>query len=774
LSLTYGIHILSLRPNDEQQQIWRTFEQVLTKHKQANIKFEHVEGWFGIGLPIFTMFLFWIDSANFLPLDKNTRAMLQRYDVLENMPTAYAAYKELLAGEANTALFRDVAWVATSNNRYKKLSPLRQGAIRDFLKGNVPVDAKGGFSIIALMPGEECAPKLLKTLLAGELYSLHQAYKIEGEIVKYTPALDCNLYNQSDIDVSIHAIVGKNGTGKSTLTELLFVAINNIAYKFIHHSGTKSKKNAEWEANRVDSPPEYKDVEGLHLTIFVKNSHLYRLELKGSRINIYRYIEIDDEFREAKRIEHTKFDIRTLFYSIVVNYSQHGLNCLHMGDWVQALFETRDGYQTPILIEPTRTNGNIEVNSQERLVQQRLLASLLQPIDSESNTRQLTEYCQAKKLKLRCDKLHFDKAIELGNTGKRFIFERYRLFGVILLEQFCRIWGVKDIANIEIDFNQCRSISNIAQLYILRKLDYIAVHYTRYNMFFDKKINRLNVEQTSEYFDKLLNDRSHITHALRQTVNFLKSSYPPLHSIEYETDIIIEIASYSDYITEQISDDRDSTIVEFVPPPFLKVDILLDQDIEFQTLSSGEKQRIYSIHSILGHLYNLNAVASPLIQYPYINIVLDEIELYFHPELQRRFITELLRALGQLDAENIRAINILFITHSPFILSDIPVTNILLLDKKANEPLAKSTTLKKPVKTFGANIHELLITDFFMDGSIGQFAQDQIGEGYIEGILNNHLDDICTKLETKYDETNAVRIDELKRELKELGVNSLD
>ena len=59
--------------------------------------------------------------------------------------------------------------------------------------------------------------------------------------------------------------------------------------------------------------------------------------------------------------------------------------------------------------------------------------------------------------------------------------------------------------------------------------------------------------------------------------------------------------------------------------------------------------------------------------------MLEEIELYFHPEWQRSFTCNLMEIIGQLTFKQIRSINVLYVTHSPYILSDIPKTNVLFL-----------------------------------------------------------------------------------------------
>jgi hypothetical protein len=60
------------------------------------------------------------------------------------------------------------------------------------------------------------------------------------------------------------------------------------------------------------------------------------------------------------------------------------------------------------------------------------------------------------------------------------------------------------------------------------------------------------------------------------------------------------------------------------------------------------------------------------------------------------------------------------VTHSPFILSDIPKSNVLFLENgKPVDPMQENT--------FGANIHSLLKNGFFLSGMpMGDFAKQKI------------------------------------------------
>ncbi|MDL2277398.1 ATP-binding protein [Parabacteroides sp. OttesenSCG-928-G07] len=168
--------------------------------------------------------------------------------------------------------------------------------------------------------------------------------------------------------------------------------------------------------------------------------------------------------------------------------------------------------------------------------------------------------------------------------------------------------------------------------------------------------------------------------------------------------------------------------LEQLPPPIFQSNIYLKQFTgenrytPITSLSSGEKQMLNSTSAVIYHLQNINSVSESqeLIKYKYVNLILEEIELYFHPDYQRSFIKSLLKLIDNSNLNRINGINIIFVTHSPFILSDIPKRNVLFL--KEGKP-----TYEMQENTFGANIHSLLKNGFFLDTlPIGDFAHEKI------------------------------------------------
>lgn len=99
-------------------------------------------------------------------------------------------------------------------------------------------------------------------------------------------------------------------------------------------------------------------------------------------------------------------------------------------------------------------------------------------------------------------------------------------------------------------------------------------------------------------------------------------------------------------------------------------------------------------------------------------LFIDEGDLYYHPEWQRLYISDLCKIIEEATPCRLQ---IIIATNSPFILSDIFEDNIIFLSEK-------ETDIKTTDKTFGQNIHTLLKTDFFMKYTIGEFARETISQ----------------------------------------------
>ncbi|MBR4291064.1 MAG: AAA family ATPase [Oscillospiraceae bacterium] len=148
--------------------------------------------------------------------------------------------------------------------------------------------------------------------------------------------------------------------------------------------------------------------------------------------------------------------------------------------------------------------------------------------------------------------------------------------------------------------------------------------------------------------------------------------------------------------------------------------VLSNLSIGMSELSSGERamQNICAWMTIASN----SAIREKLSQDKNILLLLDEVDLYMHPEWQRRFLDFMAREL-ELQFPDYR-IQVVITTHSPLILSDVPSGNIIYLGRKSSRCRIENGPEK--TETFGANIFTLLKDSFYLERSLGEFAYNRI------------------------------------------------
>lgn len=545
------------------------------------------------------------------------------------------------------------------------------------------------------IPAENLDINNIEAFFESDFFKLYETGLIEEKIKNKS-------FNDSYIYLLTNYINNINFIEKNIFLELYFEIDGSI----IQIIKSEEKENKKFSFYEFDLNPENKK-------------------------NLIESNQLD--FEEKKQLK-----LSNLFYNLVVNYSLYGLNSNETGLWVEKIFHKNDGYQTPIVINPFRDEGNIDINSENELVNDRLFSNMiindkLKQVTINNKVAYLTITPKEKK----SSKILYADLI-FNNQN-----EKYSEFISSLILFFNSNKGLEQ----KYEYNDLTKTSLIEQYclnYILKKLRKITQNYSIYSKYNFHIMGMDDTDSTQNIKDlllELLKDSSHISYKIRQTINFIF-----LNRIDEEKDLIytfyendnlskdtknplekLDFDNYAKFIRER-SDRFGLNIITILPPPIFEIDFEFDNGSTFSQLSSGEKQQIFSLNSILYHLINLNSTKGndfPL-KYPYINLILDEIELYAHPEMQREYINGLLESINKLDITEILGINILFITHSPFILSDIPKQNVLFL--KVNQ---KKKAISNPYageNTFGANIHEMLTDGFFISSTKGEFIKLMIND----------------------------------------------
>lgn len=157
----------------------------------------------------------------------------------------------------------------------------------------------------------------------------------------------------------------------------------------------------------------------------------------------------------------------------------------------------------------------------------------------------------------------------------------------------------------------------------------------------------------------------------------------------------------------------------------------------WRKLSSGERA-LLNIYSRFFSLSDEHKFGNKLSRN--IIILIDEGDVYLHPSWQKKFVKNILEYLpvifDQDEHGRKRNIQIIFTTNSPIPASDILNYNTIFLDKVIVEDngsydytVIVKDSLNDQKDNFAANIHTLLSDSFFVrNGLIGDFASGKINE----------------------------------------------
>lgn len=604
---------------------------------------------------------------------------------------------------------------------------------------------------------QDCNPTLLKVLNPGE-YQLsskeHDNFFLEG--------------------VNISAIVGENGSGKSSIIELLFRMVNNLAAVMLkdferpaaeyiifveglvadlHYTldgvdGLLSCKNTgikltwgqesyEWTLNPETFNHTSNGVavtENAYQSAVSVAKHFFYLIATNYSMQSY----VTNDYRHEKGYRWSKADGQNTFA-----WHEDIINC-----WMNGVFHKNDGYLSPIVLNPYRDEGNIDMNKEERLTTNRLCALLLHTRNSDF---QLVEGYRLSNIKYlftqeylyqKFDKSVFDGMLDQTYSGRfLFVYNGPNSYAKSVLDGY----------GLTLDRNM-NLVEITLRIYLVYKTFSIAKKYPQYNHF--QKIGDVNntfrynqaavdLSDAKKLAIAVKSDGSHIALKVQQTLTLIKNignlqNKPSLEN-QMTYDEMLALLEINP-VCESIED-----LLAILPPPVFRPQIYLIKEADYEWiskiedenertrlyrekeilmnhLSSGERQFIYNTSTLLYHAFNLLSVPTATrLSYRNICVVLEEVEICFHPEYQRTFINKLIGLLERTKLNKHFGFNIIVVTHSPFVLSDIPRGNILFIKNGEN------VTDKMTIETFGANVNELLAESFFLSsGFMGEFAKKKI------------------------------------------------
>lgn len=623
-----------------------------------------------------------------------------------------------------------------------------------------------GLRLISLTIHETTLPQLRKVLKPG-------VFKFADEKIansKEGRQMEVRLYAKN---ISVQSIVGMNGSGKSSLLDIIYRLINNFCYYLNKNAYHTEAATRLAYVRGLYADLKY-EVEGDICTLRCRDR---ALALETPTIKYAAGDTVEEEWKDYETVTGAKAEKRIevmkwFFYSIVTNFSFNAFLSSDYADepayslqgtsWIDSLFHKNDGYRVPLVFNPYRGEGNLNVQRETNFAVSRTIAILEQfknkkwqfidgyrlekveykysPHSFLAKFRKLLTNTQKESLEKIAEKDGLDKEREVYEGMVKLWWKKAFQDEYSYAREICKAHGV------EVDVED--ELRLMAGAYIVYKTLSIVETYPVYVDY--NKYGRLEycfadtgekmgdeVFYPIDPFGKLIKDldrdKSHITYKLRLTKEFLKRN----KEAKFEKDIVkegFELHDYFKFLGQENGAGSVEQIMELFPPTFFKATIWLrkvdekgkdidgEEPVPFTSLSSGEKLFIYTISTLIYHILNIKSVSTRRVHYRKINIIMDELELCFHPEMQRTFVDKLVSTITRLHINTHLKLNLMLVTHSPFILSDIPKNRVLFL--KDGKDVGENLDLNP----FGTNINDVLMSNFFLDenGFLGNVAQNTI------------------------------------------------
>lgn len=597
-------------------------------------------------------------------------------------------------------------------------------------------------------------------------------------------------------NINVTAIVGKNGSGKSSVLKLILLLLFSKGYDldsegFDYHplfhdnmlETIKPFVNKELFLI-LHCKDQFKKISMKYLIKKLTDKYKNLVDMKGKKSSLVDYLPGQEKEIKSCNLLYDELSSKELdFFTIHFNYMLDTFYDGVQDKWIKEIYHKADSYQTPLLLEPYKNNNDrqlIDLEIIEYLNSQNMLR-FYSMFDSENN---IVDFFKPNRISITVrqraigDFTNMDDE-EFECLSRSFGFIAYKFYETYESGEI--FYELREQKKEKI----CDFIEKIEELY--KDKDYLSLNY----LYIALKLlssnrslfNKNEADKIVEWSYKLDDKDNLLAFKDEIDVNQLLNKEAPQYEvrkiqvcIDFINEKTYENSDFIDNMNKNVEIDSIKSILKFIPP-WIDVEWFEDNKT-IKSLSSGEKTFFTFLMNLMYQIQNINDRN----EYKTINLFFDETELGFHPQWQKEYLIKIIEAIKQV---NKKKVNLLFATHSPFLLSDIPKQNIIFLNKDENSNCIVVDGLKDKKETFGANIHTLLSDSFFMEnGLMGEFAKNEINKAieylskkqlsqdeinYCENIISIIGEPILRQqLQKMLDSKRLTEIEQIKQEIKRL------
>lgn len=517
--------------------------------------------------------------------------------------------------------------------------------------------------------------------------------------------------------VGLKVLVGRNGSGKSTILDLLGLPEPESVFTFARNQKGDKKIDISWFAvYHLES--DFFAIEG-HCPKLIRQ--LDSFEKNEGRDSVKNHYSIGcrvDFNMGAIRDENICFlqDLKTPSYPNSNANTEFGKYFYYHTYSPRHWFVNRNlsGVYSPS--EPMITRVQLDESNYCRLWKY-----MWESLHNDDFKLLLNSNPSGLVMEINCQ-LIYTTSIG-GEEGEEFCKKLYGICEPLAQD-------ITEINNLELEYSN-------KQLFILHFLERIILkHLENANEQFplgvlycpgpDKNDRYSNRKKHLYRILEQLNGKTYLSGHVKQKIiddEELMYHKKVCESLEY-----LDERYFTDYsqISISIKNVRSKTMRDHIGEIMKLYDVccveqFLEQEvikIKYHNLSAGELEFI-NLYASLFSIFDVNhAYGDTCI------LLMDEPDSSFHPEWSRNFMKNLIDFLKTPGLSKYK-FQIIMTTHSPIILSDVLKDDIICLDYDMKE---EKTVIKKSKFGFMSNINEIMTDTFFVKGVVGTFAEEIVDQ----------------------------------------------